>query len=81
MAEVFRKDGFIVVVWPDDHHPPHVHVFKAGAQVKIAIGRPGLELPRILDDKTMTRQDRKEALKLVIQHQAICLAKWETLHG
>lgn len=81
MAEVFRQDGFVVVIWPDDHEPPHVHVFKAGHEMKVAIGEPGKSLPFILDNKTMTRRERKEALKLIIQYQVACLAKWERFHG
>jgi hypothetical protein len=38
----------------------------SATEVKIAIGDPGRVLPSILNNQTMSRQDRKMALRLVI---------------
>lgn len=83
MPEVFRTGGYIVVVYPNDHDPPHVHVLRAGREVRIAIGAPGEVPPRVYGPKSsMTRQEQKEAVRLVAERQAECLAVWEeTRHG
>lgn len=37
MAEIFRLNGFKVVIFSDDHDPPHVHIRKGNFEVKIDI--------------------------------------------
>ncbi len=34
MHTVSRQDGFRVVIYTDDHEPPHVHVLKGETEVK-----------------------------------------------
>jgi Domain of unknown function (DUF4160) len=36
--EAFRQDGFRFIIYPNDHLPAHVHVFKGGAEVSIFLG-------------------------------------------
>ncbi|MGG6266137.1 DUF4160 domain-containing protein [Leptolyngbya sp. AN03gr2] len=38
MPTLLRQDGFEIRMYFDDHDPPHVHVFKAEGQAKIALG-------------------------------------------
>ncbi len=37
MPTVAREDGYHVVVYTDNHPPPHVHVRKDGADIKILL--------------------------------------------
>ena len=41
MPTVLREDGFEVRIYTFDHPPPHVHVAKAGAIVRIDLGTHG----------------------------------------
>ncbi len=60
----------------NDHDPPHVHVFKAGGQAKIELGR--LEVaPRLILVQGMSLKDAKAAILLVTEHQTDLLEKWE----
>lgn len=38
MPTIITKNGFRIVIYPDDHLPPHVHVFKSDQEVKINLG-------------------------------------------
>jgi histidinol phosphatase-like PHP family hydrolase len=38
MPTILRQDGFAICINTDDHEPPHVHVFKAGVEVKNRVG-------------------------------------------
>jgi hypothetical protein len=64
----------------DDHDPPHVHVFKAGGQAKIALGS-GDTLPSLIMVQGMSAKIAKAALAIVIENQADLLEKWEEYHG
>ncbi len=35
MAAAIREDGLRFQVWPNDHPPPHVHVYVEGEEVRI----------------------------------------------
>jgi len=44
MPTIINEDGFLVMIMPNYHRPPHVHVFKASGHARITIGnneKPG----------------------------------------
>jgi Domain of unknown function (DUF4160) len=38
MPTILREQGFRVVIYPNDHLPSHVHVFKGSGEVRIELG-------------------------------------------
>lgn len=77
MPTVLRVDRFEVVIRTDDHEPPHVHVFRAGGQVKIW-------LEPVTLDRVSGRLGRRQlslARGLVWRHREMLLAKWREIHG
>lgn len=76
MAKVFRENGFTGEIFPLDHHPPHIHVLKAGGEVVISI--VDFSVIRI---KKLTNRDIRKALALVEKYQAAAWEKWEDYHG
>lgn len=56
MPTVYRQDGFEFRIYTNVHDPPHVHVFKAGGQVKIAMGDEETN-PTVLLRKGMSDKD------------------------
>jgi len=80
MPTVLRIGGLRFVIWPNDHAPPHVHVFSADAEAKIALGARG-ERPRLLENRRMAPADLAAALNAVLEHQAMLLQKWNEIHG
>jgi hypothetical protein len=41
MPTVLRIDGFRIVVYPNDHRPPHVHVIGGGGEALFILHCPG----------------------------------------
>jgi Domain of unknown function (DUF4160) len=80
MVTVLRQDGFRLVIYLDDHDPPHVHVYAGGADAKIALQSPGGR-PAVIRAHAMTRGELRKALQLVTEQQDMLLAKWEEIHG
>lgn len=80
MPTVLRIGGLRFVIWPNDHDPPHVHVFSADAEAKIALGAPG-ERPRLIESRRMAPADLAAALKGVFENQAMLLQRWNEIHG
>jgi Domain of unknown function (DUF4160) len=76
MPTIIRQDGFRIMIWPNDHLPPHVHVFKSGAEVKIELVEP-----KVFNvEGKIGNKDLAKALSLVIEHQVELLEKWKEIH-
>lgn len=80
MPTVYRQDGFEFRIYTNDHDPPHVHVFKAGGQVKIAIGDEKTA-PSVLLRKGMSNKDAVKAVLSVDQNQEHFLESWRKYYG
>ncbi|MBI4264061.1 MAG: DUF4160 domain-containing protein [Acidobacteria bacterium] len=77
MPTLIREAGFEVRIYTDDHPPPHVHVEKAGAIVKIALStHRAVEIVGTISDR-----DVKRAEQLVAQNAVLLGQEWDRLHG
>ena len=76
MPTVLFINGFRFVIWPADHEPPHLHVFKGDGEAKVAIDEP-----RLMQIIGLSRQEARFILSTVIAHQAELLKEWEKIHG
>ncbi|MGH8275170.1 MAG: DUF4160 domain-containing protein [Steroidobacteraceae bacterium] len=68
------------MIWPNDHPPPHVHVFSADAEATIELGEPG-GYPRLVENRRMGRGNVKKALQAVLEHRAMLQRRWSEIHG
>ena len=77
MPTLIRENGFEVRIYTLDHPPPHVHVAKARAVMKIdldsclvvsVVGR--------ISDREVRRAER-----LVAMHAQFLRAEWRRIHG
>ena len=77
MPTVLREAGFEVRIYTFDHPPPHVHVAKAGAIVKIHLATSEIvEIVGAISDR-----DAKRAELLVAKHSQPLKEAWRKLHG
>ncbi len=77
MPTLIREEGFEVRIYTLDHPPPHVHVAKAGAIVKIDLStRHAIEIVGEISDR-----DVKRAERLVARNAAFLKSEWEKLHA
>ena len=77
MPTIVREAGFEVRIYTSDHPPPHVHVEKAGAVLKIDLGTA--HVMRIVGD--ISDRDVKRAEQIVAKHAAKLIRAWKELHG
>ena len=77
MPTLIREAGFEVRIYTLDHPPPHVHVAKAGAMVKIDLStRYAIEIVGAISDR-----DVKHAEQLVARNVQFLKMEWEKLHA
>ena len=77
MPTLIRERGFEVRIYTLDHPPPHVHVAKAGAVVKIDLQmHQAVEIVGVISDR-----DVKRAEQLVAKNAPFLRQRWEELHG
>lgn len=79
MPTVLREANLRVVIYTDDHPPPHVHVFGDG-ETKIAlVGQDGAaEVVRIVG---ADRRESRRALDIVREKRDYLLERWKDIHG
>ena len=77
MPTVIREEGFEVRIYTFDHPPPHVHVAKAGAIVRIDLATH--EVTEIVGD--ISDRDVKRAERLVARHEKQLKEEWAKIHG
>ena len=77
MPTIFRRDGFRIVLYPDDHEPIHVHVKKAGSEVKVN----AVTLKLMSIKGAVSNKDVRKAIKMVAENQSLISQKWSELHG
>ena len=82
MPTVKREQGFAIKVnTRGEHNPPHVHVFKAGGEIRVKLGDDETA-PSYWDEKRpMALQDKVKAVLLVDKYRAECLEVWRKFNG
>jgi Domain of unknown function (DUF4160) len=81
MVTVHRQDGFRLVIYLEDHEPPHVHVYTGGAEAKIGLVAAQYGRPYVIRAFAMRAGDLRKAVQLVSEQQAMLVAKWRVIHG
>ena len=77
MPTLIRREGFEIRIYTLDHPPPHVHVFKAGAVMKIDLSTGMVtEVVGKISDRDVRRAERLVADNIEDLREA-----WERLHG
>jgi hypothetical protein len=81
MAEIFRLDGFKVVIFSDDHDPPHVHIRKGDFEVKIDISgdRAVLMAGEENSKRAADQKLRKRAMKIADDNLALLMDEWRRI--
>ena len=70
MPEISRFFGIVILVYYNDHAPPHVHVRRSREQ-----GRVGIDPVEVLDGD-LSLKTRRLVLRWAALHRAELLADW-----
>jgi hypothetical protein len=74
---IIREDGYEIRIYTLDHPPPHVHVAKAGAVLKIDLATcQVIEIVGTISDREV-----KRAEGLVAKHAQLLEKEWTNIHG
>lgn len=79
MPNVLSQNGFDVMIYPNDHRPAHVHVYKSGLVVISLNNRR--TAPSIREVRGMSRQDVRDALILVAENKKMLAKRWRSIHA
>lgn len=79
MLNVLSQNGFDVMIYPNDHRPAHVHVYKSGLVVISLNNRR--TAPSIREVRGMSRQDVRDALILVAENKKMLARRWRSIHA
>ncbi len=72
---IVRQDGYIFVIYANDHPPAHVHVKKAENDARI-----GLNPVEVLHNVSFNTRELSKNLDITRQHLPTLIASWNTLH-
>jgi hypothetical protein len=73
--------GFDVLIYTGhEHQPPHVHVFRAGRHLRVALGDEDPYPFVIGKSNTMTGKDLVRAVRLLAAHGELRLARRREIH-
>ena len=80
MPTVLRLDGLRVVIYLNDHRPPHVHVLGAGNQAVFDLGCPDGP-PGLRDSFGFTTTELNRINSALAGRLAALCAEWERIHA
>jgi len=80
MPTILRFRGLRVVIYSNDHRPPHVHVIRPGAEARIALGDVG-ERPWLMTNEGLSRREVVEALSEIERNRDLLMQRWREIHG
>lgn len=80
MPTILRFRGLRVVIYSDDHRPPHVHVIGADREAKIALGAEG-QRPSLVVNEGLSRREVALALVEIDRNRALLMQRWREIHG
>ncbi|HZP75572.1 MAG TPA: DUF4160 domain-containing protein [Pseudolabrys sp.] len=79
MVTVHRAHGFRFVIFPNDHSPPHVHVFGQGGEAKIVLEGPhGVALDWVAG---ISRGDLRRLIAEAQRERTRLIAMWRRIRG
>ncbi len=80
MPTILRFRGLRVVIYTNDHWPPHVHVSAPEAQAKIALGE-ARQRPHVLVNDGLTLRQLNWALTEIDRNRELLLTRWREIYG
>jgi hypothetical protein len=75
MPTEIQERGFRVMIYLNDHKPPHVHVWKAGHEARVLLD------PVELWDSDLPPSENRQAVAIVEANRDTLLARWQEIHG
>ncbi len=69
------EDGYHLQIYPNDHTPAHVHVWKNENEARVL-----LDSLKVASNEGFNPRELKKVVELVQKHQLRLLSAWDTYH-
>jgi Domain of unknown function (DUF4160) len=79
MPTVLRVGSLRIVIYPNDHSPPHVHVTGPDGEAKIELGDSRVK-PRIAQNEGLMAKQLAAVLKVIDDERELLHSKWREIH-
>jgi hypothetical protein len=79
MATIFRVRGLRVVIYSNDHWPPHVHVVGPDREAKIALSSAGGH-PGLVSNHGLSRSQLASVLVEIDRQRDRLMRRWREIH-
>jgi hypothetical protein len=80
MPTVLRFGNLRVMIYTNDHRPPHVHVVGPGIEAKIALGNE-TGAPSLITNEGLSRRNLETALEAIDRNSEALIQRWREIHG
>ena len=80
MPTVLRLGSLRVVIYPNDHEPPHVHLLGPGCRAKIRLGTAGRK-PSIVSNDGVSLAQLGRALLAIDVDRVLLRRAWRQRNG
>lgn len=80
MPVIHREAGWTLVIYSDDHPPPHVHAWYGDGEAKISIPAPD-EPVSVLRVTHLSTRDAVRAVRMIENHRTLLRSAWNRIHG
>ncbi len=80
MPTILRVRGLRVVIYMNDHRPPHVHILGQRREAKVALGAEG-ERPSVVYNEGLSRGELADALVEIDRNRGLLMQRWREIHG
>lgn len=75
--ELRDRHGYSVIMFPNDHLPPHVHVYHGEFVTRVSFEKANLE---IMDSSGFRQRDLNELCKLLQPYRERLIELWNIMH-
>ena len=80
MPNILKLDGLIVVIFPNDHRPAHVHVIGNGCETVFKLHCPDGP-PELRENHRCKERELNKMHDVLIENLAYLCSEWRRLHG
>lgn len=80
MPNILKLDGLIVVIFPNDHRPAHVHVIGNGCEAAFKLHCPDGP-PELRENHRFKERELNRIHDVLIEKLAHLCREWRRLHG
>ena len=79
MPTLVNLDGYRIMIFTNDHEPPHVHVFKAECRAIVLLNCP-TGPPTLRESEGFNKRELNKIYRIVSSKIKLLCLKWEEIH-